>query len=125
MPWPANMPAIPPIIATATIAATMPATASGDGRSPVSDADRDRNDRRHEAGHGRDDGHVAPRERDVEADDADAAGDAGRQSPPDRRDVGPSDSINGMITMHSANTTSSATSATAVAGERRLARPPT
>ena len=41
------------------------------------------------------------------------------------REVGPSDSISGTITMQSANTTSSATSATAVAGERRLARPPT
>ena len=32
---PVNIPAIPPISATATTAATMPATASGDGRSPV------------------------------------------------------------------------------------------
>ena len=40
------------------------------------------------------------------------------------RDVGPSDSISGTITMHNPKTTSSAPSATAVAGERRLARPP-
>ena len=81
---PANMPAIPPISATATMADTMPATASGDGRSPVAMPTATGTIAATMPVTGATTVMLPRAERDVEADHADTAGDAGRQSPPDR-----------------------------------------
>src|SRR4051794_14639460 len=119
-----SMPAIPPIKPTAITAATMPAMASGDGRSPVATPTAT--------------GTVAATSPVTGATTVmlPRANATYRPMTPTllvtpaanphqiARDVGPSDSISGTMTMHNANTTNSAISATAVAGERRLARPP-